>query len=388
MFKTADAVIIGGGVMGCSIQYNLAEMGMTKTQLLEKNVLASGSTSRSQAILRMHYSNEVTARMAWESLKVFQNFNEIVGSTSGYTRTGYLLVVSDEDASAMRENLSMQRELGIDADEITASELSEICPMVTTLENEVYSWEPQSGYADPYSVTTGYARKSRELGCSIEDSMEVRSIDVKGSRVVGVRTDAGLISTDKVVVAAGPWSGPLLKSVGVDLHLKTIRHQVVLLRRPDDLVPEHPCIGDVIHDLSARPDVGGLTMIGVGEEESIGPDKFNQGVDMPVVERAFENMVRRVPGLATSLFRGGWSGLFTTTPDWHPVLDAIEGISGLYVAVGFSGHGFKLSPMVGKAIGEIMTSDHSKTIDVSVLNAKRFVSGARLKSRYGMQVLA
>ena len=388
MFKTADAVIIGGGVMGCSIQYNLAEMGMTKTHLLEKNVLGSGSTSRSQAILRMHYSNEVTARMAWESLKVFQDFHEIIGSTSGYTRTGYLLVVSDEDASAMRENLSMQRELGIDADEITASELSEICPMVTTLENEVYSWEPQSGYADPYSVTTGYSRKSRELGCSIEDSMEVRSIDVKGSRVVGVRTDAGLISTDKVVVAAGPWSGPLLKSVGVDLHLKTIRHQVVLLRRPDDLVPEHPCIGDVIHDLSARPDVGGLTMIGVGEEESVGPDKFNQGVDMPVVERAFENMVRRVPGLATSLFRGGWSGLFTTTPDWHPVLDAIEGISGLYVAVGFSGHGFKLSPMVGKAIGEIMTSDHSKTIDVSVLNAKRFVSGGRLKSRYGMQVLA
>ena len=246
MSKTADAVIIGGGVMGCSIQYNLAEMGMSKTHLLEKNVLGSGSTSRSQAILRMHYSNEVTAKMAWESLKVFQNFREIVGSSSGYTRTGYLLVVSAQDASAMRENLSMQRELGIEADEITALELSEICPMVALLENEVYSWEPQSGYADPYSVTTGYARKSRELGCTIEASAEVRSIDVKGGRVVGVRTDSGLISTEKVVVAAGPWSGPLLNSVGVDLCLKTVRHQVVLLRRPDDLVPEHPSIGDAV----------------------------------------------------------------------------------------------------------------------------------------------
>ena len=388
MSKTADAVIIGGGVMGCSIQYNLAEMGMTQTHLLEKNVIGSGSTSRSQAILRMHYSNEVTARMAWESLKVFQNFQEILGSTSGYTRTGYLLVVGDEDSAAMRENLSMQRELGIDTDEVTPSELSEICPMVAVLENEVYSWEPQSGYADPYSVTTGYARRSRELGCSVEDSMEVRSIEVEGSRVVGVRTDEGLIYTDKVVVAAGPWSGPMLKSVGVDLHLKTVRHQVVLLRRPDDLVPEHPSIGDVIHDLSVRPDVGGLTMIGVGEDENIGPDEFNQGVDMPVVARAFENVAKRIPGLATSLFRGGWSGLFTTTPDWHPVLDAIEGISGLYVAVGFSGHGFKLSPMVGKVMGEILTSGYSKTIDVSALNAKRFVSGAQLNSRYGMQVLA
>ncbi len=388
MSKTADAVIIGGGVMGCSIQYNLAEMGMTQTHLLEKNVIGSGSTSRSQAILRMHYSNEVTARMAWESLKVFQNFQEILGSTSGYTRTGYLLVVGDEDSAAMRENLSMQRELGIDTDEVTPSELSEICPMVAVLENEVYSWEPQSGYADPYSVTTGYARRSRELGCSVEDSMEVRSIEVEGSRVVGVRTDEGLVYTDKVVVAAGPWSGPMLKSVGVDLHLKTVRHQVVLLRRPDDLVPEHPSIGDVIHDLSVRPDVGGLTMIGVGEDENIGPDEFNQGVDMPVVARAFENVAKRIPGLATSLFRGGWSGLFTTTPDWHPVLDAIEGISGLYVAVGFSGHGFKLSPMVGKVMGEILTSGYSKTIDVSALNAKRFVSGAQLNSRYGMQVLA
>ncbi|MEC9320545.1 MAG: FAD-binding oxidoreductase [Chloroflexota bacterium] len=388
MSKTADAIIIGGGVMGCSIQYNLAEMGMTQTHLLEKNVIGSGSTSRSQAILRMHYSNEVTARMAWESLKVFQNFQEILGSTSGYTRTGYLLVVGDEDSAAMRENLSMQRELGIDTDEVTPSELSEICPMVAVLENEVYSWEPQSGYADPYSVTTGYARRSRELGCSVEDSMEVRSIEVEGSRVVGVRTDEGLIYTDKVVVAAGPWSGPMLKSVGVDLHLKTVRHQVVLLRRPDDLVPEHPSIGDVIHDLSVRPDVGGLTMIGVGEDENIGPDEFNQGVDMPVVARAFENVAKRIPGLATSLFRGGWSGLFTTTPDWHPVLDAIEGISGLYVAVGFSGHGFKLSPMVGKVMGEILTSGYSKTIDVSALNAKRLVSGAQLNSRYGMQVLA
>ena len=180
MSDSAEVVIVGGGVMGCSIQHGLAEKGVHDSLLLEQNALASGSTSRSQAILRMHYSNEVTARLAWESLKIFKDFEEIVGSPSGYTQTGYLLIVPREDIQPMRQNLDMQKVVGINTVEVSREDLYTLCDMVETYENESYSWEPDSGYADPYLVTTGYASRSRQLGARIEASTRVLSIDIVG----------------------------------------------------------------------------------------------------------------------------------------------------------------------------------------------------------------
>ena len=388
MTTTADAVIVGGGVMGCSILYNLAARGMTNTLLLEKNVLASGTTSRSQAILRMHYSNEVTTRMAWESLRMFKDFQGVVGSPSGYVRTGYFLIVGQGDRRALEENVATQRRLGVDTSVVTVEDVRELAPALSVRGDEAFAYEPQSGYADPYSVTTGYARRARELGAQVRMNAPVTDIEVTGGRVTAVVTPEGRVETSIAVVSAGPWSRPLLEKVGVEVPLQTVRHQVVMLRRPEDEIPDHPIIADVVNSLSARPDVGNLTLIGVGEEESVGPDEYNQGVDMPVVEETFANLVRRMPGMAQALFRGGWSGLFTTTPDWHPILDRVKGIEGLYCAVGFSGHGFKLSPMIGVVMAELITQGRATTIDVSMLGLERFKEGKLLRSRYSMQVLA
>ena len=140
--------------------------------------------------------------------------------------------------------------------------------------------------------------------------------------------------------------------------------------------------------MSPRPDIGNLTLIGVGEDEESDPDSFNQGVDMPMVEQTFQKLVRRMPGMAHALFRGGWSGLFTITPDWHPVLDRVDGIDGLHVAVGFSGHGFKLSPMIGVVMSELITEGEATSIDISELGLARFDEGRLMQSRYSMQVLA
>ena len=388
MRKTADAVIVGGGVMGCSILYNLAVRGMTDTVLLEKNVLASGSTGRSQAILRTHYSNEVTTRMAWESLKVFRDFEEIVGSPSGYVRTGYILIVGDEDRPALEENVAMHRRLGVDTQVVSLEDVLEIAPVVSAGSDEAFAYEPESGFADPYSLTTGYARRAREMGAEIQVNTHVTDIELAGGSVAAVVTPEGRVESPIAVVAAGPWSMPILGRLGIEVPLRTLRHQVIALRRPEDLVPNHPVIGDVVHDLSARPDGSNLTMIGVGEEEFVGPDHYNQGVDMPVVETTFANLAKRIPGMSQAVFRGGWSGLFTTTPDWHPILDKVAGIEGLYCAVGFSGHGFKLSPMVGVVMAELITQGRSRTIDVSMLGLSRFEEGRTLGSRYSMSVLA
>ena len=147
-------------------------------------------------------------------------------------------------------------------------------------------------------------------------------------------------------------------------------------------------LGDIVNSLSARPESGNLTLIGVGEGEQAQPDSYDQGVDMATVEDVAAKLASRMPGMSDALFRGGWSGLFTTTPDWHPILDQVEGVDGLYCAVGFSGHGFKLAPMVGVAMAELIVDGRSTSIDVSMLDLNRFKENRLLSSRYGMSVLA
>ena len=388
MTNTADAVIIGGGVMGCSILYNLTEQGLTNALLLERDVLASGSTGKSQAILRMHYSNEVTAQLAWGSLDVFKSFEELTGAPSGYTRTGYFLIVGNEDRQVMEENVAMHRRLGIASEVVSIEDVREIAPMLAVEGDEAFAYESESGYADPYSVTLGYANRAREIGAQVRDGTAVTGIEITNNRVTAVETANGRIETEIAVVAAGPWSDRLLRGVGVDAPIRPLRHQVVVLRRPTGADTEHPVVADNINGFSARPDIGNLTMIGAGEEEFVDVDTFNQGVDMDVVQPVFEGIVRRIPEMSRAVFRGGWSGAFSVTPDWHPILDGVEGIDGLYCAIGFSGHGFKESPMIGKAMAELITRGRAECIDISMLNLNRFQGGKLLRSRYSMQVLA
>ena len=376
MKSTADVVIVGGGVVGASILFNLGRLGVTDTLLVEKDVLASGSTGRSQAICRMHYSNPVTAAMAWESLGIFTNFNEIVGGESGFVETGYLVVVKEEDSAGLAHNVAMQYGLGIDTMRITAKDLEDIAPMVSVSEDEYMAWEPLSGYADPYMVTTSYAKRARELGAEIVLRNAVTEIEVSGGRVKAVVTPEGRVETPVAVVAAGPWSKEVLGKVGVDVPLVPVRHQVASLTRPVDELPMHPTVGDIAQSFSFRPDGNSLTMMGFGDDEEVGVDTYNEGVDMDVMADALERLTRRIPAMSEAYFRGGWSGLFTTTPDWHPILDAVPGIEGLYCAIGFSGHGFKLSPMIGVTMSELIVEGAPETLNISPL---RFS-----KSSYGV----
>ena len=387
MKQTADVVIIGGGVMGCSILYNLARRGVTNTVLVEQDVLGSGSTGRSQAICRMHYSNPVTASMAWESLKVFQDFDQVVGGSSGFVKTGYLVIVEAVDRPGLERNVAMQQDLGINTGLVTAADVSELAPMIVVDESEALAWEPESGYADPYQVTTSYAARAREMGAEIQLRNPAIGIEVSGGRVQAVVTAQGRRETPVVVVASGPWSRQVMAKVGVDLPLITVRHQVATLTRPLDLVPDHTIVGDIAQSFSFRPDGSSMTLVGFGEEE-VGVEDYNQGVDMAGVTEVLEKLARRMPAMADSYFRGGWSGLFTVTPDWHPILDSVPGIEGLFCAVGFSGHGFKLSPMIGVTMAELITQGSATSIDITPLRFNRFAEGDLLSSSYRYRVLA
>ena len=388
MRNTADVVIVGGGVMGCSILYHLAQLGVTNTVLLEKDVLGSGSTGRSQAICRMHYSNPVTASMAWRSLEVFTNFDDAVGGSSGFVETGYLVIVEEMERPGLERNVAMQQELNINTALISADDLKELAPMIAVNDGEGFAWEPESGYADPYLVTTSYAARARDLGADIQLRAPVLSIDVSGDQVRAVITEQGTVETPMVVVAAGPWSKQEMAKVGVDLPLVPVRHQIATLTRPVDQLPHHPAVGDIAQSFSFRPDGSSMTLVGFGEDEESDIETYNQGVEIGEVTSILGPLARRMPAMEDAYFRGGWSGLFTTTPDWHPILDQVPGIEGLYCAVGFSGHGFKLSPMIGATMAELIVHGQATTIDISQLRFTRFAEGDLMSSSYRYRVLA
>lgn len=381
-----SVVVVGGGVMGCSVLYNLAELGITDTLLLERDALGSGSTSRTQGVLRMHYSNEVTTQMAWESLAIYRDFAEIVGSPSGYVRTGYLLAVPADYGDALRRNVGMQAALGVETSEVSRGDLAELAPDVVTRHDEVYAFEPQSGYADGHLVTGGFARRAEELGANLRTGADVGGIAVENGKVIGVRANGEVIPTGVVVVAAGPWTGPLLAGLGIEVSLATVRHQIMVVTRPPSL--SHPTLGDVANGFSGRMDAPGLSLVALGEDpDAAGPDRYNEGVDQDAIAAGMGAMATRVPGMSDAGFVRGWSGLLTVTPDWHPVVDRVPGIDGLYVAAGFSGHGFKMAPAIGRAMAEVVLG-RDRTIDVSRLRLSRFEEGHLLGSSYPMQVLA
>ena len=388
MKRTADVVVVGGGVMGCSILYNLAARGVTNTLLLERHVLGSGSTGRSQAICRTHYSNPFTAAMAWESLQIYRDFQQRLGGPSGFVETGYFVMVGEEDRQAMESNVALNRTVGIDTYLVSLEEAATIAPMLDVNGVVAVAYEPRSGYADPYAVTTTYARAARELGATVQMQAEVVSLQVEDGRVTGVVTSQGTVETNTVVVAAGPWAPKLLGPLGFDIPLEPVRHQVVQIQRPWDILPHHPAVADIANKASFRPDGDQFTLIGVGEDEIVDADSFNPAVDFEPAAQAFERVAQRMPALGQGYFRGGWAGLFTVTPDWHPVLDRVEGAEGVYCAVGFSGHGFKLAPMIGTVMAELVTEGQAASVDITPLRVSRFREGDLVRSSYRYSVLA
>jgi glycine/D-amino acid oxidase-like deaminating enzyme len=387
MRQTADVVIVGGGVMGCSILYHLAKLGVSQSLLVEQDVLGSGSTGRSQTICRTHYSNPITAAMAWQSLKIFANFPKVVGGTAGFVKTGYLVIVEGVDRPGLEQNIAMQQDLGISTGLVTPDDVKELAPMVQVSPEEGLAWEPESGYADSYMVTSSFAARARDLGAEIAMRTSATAIEIVGNRVQAVVTQQGRVGTPVAVVAAGPWSRKLLSRSGIDVPLSTVRHQVASIIRPSDRIPHHPIVGDIAQSFSFRPEGQAMTLVGFGEDEA-DPESYNQGVDLDQVPGVMERLVHRMPDMVDSFFRGGWSGLFTITPDWHPILDRVPGIEGLYCAVGFSGHGFKLSPAIGQVMAELITQGQATSFDITPLRFQRFAEGDLMTSRYRYRVLA
>ena len=396
MTETADVVIIGGGVMGCSIACNLAltagQHGLRRIVLLERDTLGSGSTGRSSAAIRMHYSTAVNAEMAWRSLQIYRNFADTIGGECGYTRTGYLVFAGADDVASFRNNVAMQQSVGIITDIIRADDAAELAPGFTVDDAAGIAYEPYSGHADASGTAYAYATRARAEGVDIRLQSPVSAIETSGdgSRVEAVRTASGQrIATRVAVAATGPWTARFLAAHGIDVPLVATRHEVLHFRRPLDKVPHHPGGADISNRIYFRPEGQDLTLVGNGNHSDVvdDPEIYAQRASPAFIEDVWQRIARRIPAMADAELATGYAGLYTNTPDSHPIMDRVDGVDGLYLCSGFSGHGFKLSPMVGVLMAELIAHGSATTMDISPLRLSRFAEGNLNNAGYGFDAL-
>ena len=389
MTITTDAVVIGGGVMGTSILYNLVSRGMQNPVLLERTTLGAGSTGRSSGAIRMHYSTEVNAALAWESLNTYENFDEVVGGDVGFVKTGYMVFVPGDAVDGLRHNIALQRGVGIDTQIISREDAHELAPAFAQYDDEVFAWEPRSGHADPSGTGTAYATRARELGATVLLETPATSVEIENDRVVAVTTAKDRYITDTAVVATGPWSKRFMAGIGIDLPLEATRHEVFLLKRNLKELPFHPGGADMGNMTYFRPEGADLTLVGNGNrEENADPDTYNPRPSMGYLEDVWLRLSKRLPGIAGAEYFTGYAGLYTSTPDLHPVIDKVDGIEGLYICTGFSGHGFKLAPAVGNVMAELMLDGAASTVNIRALKMDRFKRGEMNTTSYDFKVIA
>lgn len=379
MSESADAVIIGSGVHGASLAFHLAERGL-KPLVVERATSAAGATGRSSGLVRMHYDVEADAHLAWISYGYFANWRERVGGESGFVRTGFLQLVPPNEVEALKDNIAMQRGLGIDTRLVDAATVAELVPGIRTDDVELAAWEPGSGYADPTMSCSSLLTGATGNGARLWQHCPALGIRTEGGRVTGVDTARGFVEAPIVVLAAGAWSVPLAAGIGLDLPIQTWRHDVAYLVRPNE-VPGHPTIIDFANSMYARPEGEHLTLVALEDGNPLGgsPDVSVDQAAPGFLERAAERLVQRLPAMEVAGLHSAHSGVDGLTPDMHPLIGP-AGPEGFYLDCGYSGTGFKIAPAVGAAVAELITEGAATIADLRPYRPERFAEGEPVTS--------
>lgn len=389
--QTCDILVVGGGVIGVSLAFALARRKVGRVVVLEKSHLGAGSSGKSGAIIRQHYSNRLTAAMAQKSLRVFEHFEDVVGGPPVFTHTGMVLVVNERDRAGLEANVAMQRELNIDVKITSAADLVHIDPNARLSEDEIAGFEAEAGYVEAVQVVASFAEAAAQLGADIRQGVEVKNLVLESGKVTGVDTNEGRYHCKTVVLATGPWAAQLAKEAGFTLPVQASRTQVALFRKPVTMGRRGPVYGDFVQGLYFKPTHGEMLHAGsiAGEEinNPVDPDHYNEAADSDWLPQVRQRLSRRYPSLHRGYGRGGYGALYAITPDWHPILDRVPGIEGVYCAVGFSGHGFKMSPIVGQLMGELIVDGKASTLDITPLRFGRFAENDLVKTPYAYGVM-
>ncbi|MDQ3865489.1 MAG: FAD-binding oxidoreductase [Actinomycetota bacterium] len=381
----ADVVVVGAGLFGTSVAFQLARRGAGEIVLVERDAPGAGDSGLSFSMVRRHYSNEVTARLAMRGVDVIRRWDEEVGTAdSGYVRTGYLLIADAARVEAVRENVERLRAWGLDTTFVSPAEILALEPQLAPEGIAGGAYEPDGGFADAQKMTLAWFAACVRLGVRVELGCRVRRLLVRDGRVTGVETDAGAIAASVVVNAAGAWGPELARTVGVDVPVSLRRLQVAFVLQPADRAQARFTFSSMVTNLVFRPDRAGLAgVVAYQPEEPLrSRDECRRELD-PGYEKAIRTALReRLPAYVDAEWAGGFAGAYDYTPDWNPLLGWAPGTEGLYLALGWSGHGFKLAPAVGEVVADEILG-RPPAIDVRPLAPGRFERGEELRLAYG-----
>lgn len=386
-----DVIVIGAGVIGTSVAFHLAALGARDVLVLERDQVGAGTSAQSSGILRTHYSVIENVDLARRSWQAFDRFAEYVGdeeASAGLVRCGYLIASPEGPKLApLRESLAAQRARGIEVRELSRDEAAQRLPICRFDDAALVGFEPEAGFADAYLVASGFARAARRRGVRIAEGVEVQGIVVEHGRVTGVDTPQGRFHAGTVVSVQNIWATSLERWTGITIPVAAERHVVLALEGPEPYTFAMPVYKDLGSPgmLYCRS-YGGTQMLvseGTTGERLAAPDTEQGDVSMDTVVEIGAQVAERFPSYAAAGLASSWTGVYDVTPDWNPVLGRVPELDGLVVAFGFSGHGFKLSPAVGRVLAQEVLGQPTD-VSLSPYSIERFRTGRLLSGRYGV----
>lgn len=370
---SADIVIIGAGIMGCSIAYHLAARGVTDVVVLERDAIGRGATADAAGGIRLQFSTETNIRLSQISLDYWEHFDERFGTSINFRQQGYLFLLTDEaDVTVFRRNLSLQQSLGVPSRWVTPSEISELNPAVVIDDVLGGTFCPLDGWADTSTSTMGFARAARALGVRIFEDTPVTGISMRDGRVSGLHTSRGSIATPLVICCAGPQTRAVGALAGIDIPILPYRRMSFITEPFDAVPPTVPMTIEFSRSLYFHPESSGF-LFGMSNADE--PSSENKSVDEEWMATTVEALIERAPVFENASVMRGWAGFYEVTPDDNPILGYVDDIEGFIVAAGFSGHGFMQGPAIGIAIAELVIDGQTQSVDLVAFRPGRFAEG-------------
>jgi glycine/D-amino acid oxidase-like deaminating enzyme len=395
--SSADVVVVGGGVMGLHVAWRLAQKRAGSVVLFEQRRFGAGSSGKSGAILRQHYSHETLVRMARASLAEYAELDATAragrGGGIGFRRPGMLFVAHARDRDHLEGNVALQRSCGVPVDLLDVAGLRQAEPRARFDDAVVGAFERDAAFVDPALALPAIAEQARAAGARLFEGTRVADVRVDASRrIEGVSlADGSFVATRALVQCGGPWAAILLRRLGLELPLQAVRPEQAFFAPPREHGVERHVIADLPNGTYWKSEATGLTRVGLlsfaHDERVDDPDRYDEGASGRFLADCRVRLARRVPAYADAVCWGGCGALYTVTPDAQALIGPVDGVDGLWIVSGFSGHGFKLGPSVGRGVAALVTGADPAPLDPAFFSPRRFREGRRNAAAYEYGVL-
>jgi glycine/D-amino acid oxidase-like deaminating enzyme len=381
--KAADVVVIGAGVMGTSIAFHLARRKAGRILLLDKDHVGRGASGRSSALIRMHYTFAPEVQLALKSLDMFRHWSDITGAPGDFRRTGFVQLVPDKDTDLLKKNVEMQRRLGVNVEILSLHELRNLEPDWCLDDGIAAAYEPDSGYGDGAGVANDFLAAARDLGVEYRPRTRVTDFLIQGQSIAGIATDHGEITAPVVIAATGQWSKDLFARAHIDVPIATEYHEVAILKNPPEMKSGGCACIDYMLSVYFRSEGRDKTLVGAFTgERDVDPDNFPPKASQESLAALADIACQRIPPLENAELVRGITGVYDLTPDYRALLGEMPEVHGLYVAAGFSGMGFKISPAIGLVMSELVLDGRATTVDISPFRISRFAEGHPIQPEF------